>query len=101
MTTDPQVTAWLDQEDARLARAATSCPASCWRSATGAGRLVVETIPNPGDVVLAADRHGQRPPGVSVGARQLTWSHDGGQFPWDPGHPCRPGCRPCPGAWRA
>jgi hypothetical protein len=65
------------------------------------GPVVVEELPNPGEVVLGANRYYQRPAEVSVPAYQLTWAHPGGGFPWDPGYSCGPGCQPRPGLWRA
>jgi hypothetical protein len=65
------------------------------------GRLVVELLPNPGEVVLGANRFYARPPEHSVPAYQLTWPHRDGTFPWDPGYPCGPECQPRPGTWRA
>jgi hypothetical protein len=65
------------------------------------GRLVVELLPNPGEVVLAANRFYQRPAEYSVPAYQLTWAHTGGVFPWDDDYPCGPECQPRPGTWRA
>jgi len=63
--------------------------------------LVVETLPDPGDVVHGANRHYRRPDTASVPAFQLTWQHADGTFPWDPGYPCGPECQPRPGTWRA
>jgi hypothetical protein len=65
------------------------------------GPVVVEMLPNAGEVVLAANRHYQRPADVSVPAYQLTWAHPEGGFPWDAGYPCPPSCQPRPGTWRA
>jgi hypothetical protein len=65
------------------------------------GRIVVEQLPNPGEVVLGANRFYERPAEFSVPAYQLTWSHADGTFPWDPGYPCGPECQPRPGTWRA
>jgi uncharacterized protein DUF4262 len=160
MTTDPQTTAWLDQEDAHLAQVirgsrwavqyvgpgeAPDEPAFGYTvglfglghpelvvvglgpdAAHGlldevagmvadgrdlvpgfvspggwAGRLFVEACPNPGEVLFAANRFYRRPAEYSVPAFQLTWPHADGSFPWDPGHPCGPGCQPRPGTWRA
>jgi hypothetical protein len=67
----------------------------------GAGPLVVEECPNPGEVLLGANRFYQRPPEYSVAAFQLTWCHDDGLFPWDAGYGCGPRCQPRPGTWRA
>jgi Domain of unknown function (DUF4262) len=65
------------------------------------GRLVVEHLPNPGDVVLAANRFYERPAEYSVPAYQLTWAHGGELFPWDEDYPCGPECQPRPGTWQA
>ena len=65
------------------------------------GRLVAEQLPNPGEVVLAANRFYERPAEVSVPAYQLTWCHRDGLFPWDDGYACGPECQPRPGSWRA
>lgn len=65
------------------------------------GRLVVEQLPNSGEVVLAANRFYERPAEYSVPAYQLTWSHRDGLFPWDEGYSCGPECQPRPGTWRA
>lgn len=63
--------------------------------------LFVEELPNPGDVLFAANRHYRRPEELSVPAYQLVWQHHDGTFPWDPGYPCGPECQPRPGTWRA
>jgi hypothetical protein len=65
------------------------------------GRVVVEHLPNPGDVVLAANRFYQRPAEYSVPAYQLTWAHGDGLFPWDEDYRCGPECQPRPGTWQA
>ena len=71
------------------------------RVATAARRVVVEELPNPGEVVLGANRFYERPAEFSVPAYQLTWAHADGSFPWDDGYPCGPECQPRPGTWRA
>jgi hypothetical protein len=161
MTTDPQTTAWLDQEDAHLAQTIRAhrwavqyvgagnapdepafgytiglfglghpelvvvglgpqathgvldqvaglvaggrdlVPGELLPVEDTAARLLVEVVPNPGEVVLGANRHYQRPAEISVAALQLTWSDAEGRFPWDPGHRCAAGSQPRPGAWRA
>ncbi|MCV2491566.1 DUF4262 domain-containing protein [Geodermatophilus sp. YIM 151500] len=161
MTTDPQIQAWLDQEDAHLAQVIRTSRFAVQYVGAGDGpdepsfgytiglfglghaelvvvgldcgsthgvldrvaggvadgrdlvpgellvlddrgiRLFVEECPNPGDVVLAANRFYQRPSVVSVPAFQLTWTHGEGAFPWEAGYPCGPDCQPRPGAWRA
>jgi hypothetical protein len=160
MTTDPQTIAWLDQEDAHLARLIRSHRFAVQFVGAGdqpdepafgytiglfglghpelvvagldhgstqelldrathlvidgrdllAGEMLrwaahdpvhVAASPNPGDVVLGANRFYQRPAEVSVPAYQLIWAHPGGLFPWDAGYPCPPSCQPLPGTWRA
>jgi len=63
--------------------------------------VFVEDVPNPGEVVLGANRFYQRPAEVSVPAYQLTWAHANGVYPWDDDYPCGPDCQPRPGTWRA
>jgi hypothetical protein len=65
------------------------------------GGLMVEQLPNPGEVLFAANRFYRRPDEYSVPAYQLTWPHADGRFPWDEGYPCGPECQPRPGTWRA
>ncbi len=160
MTTDPQTTAWLDQEDARLAAVIRRArfavqyvgpgdlpdePAFGYTiglfglghpelvvvglGATAAHRLldavaagvvggrslvpgellegpgradlVVEECPNPGEVLLGANRWYRRPPEYSVPALQLTWASPPGCFPWDPGYAYGPDVQPRPGEWQA
>ena len=161
MTTDPQITAWLDQEDAHLAElirahrwavqyvgagddpgepafgytiglfglghpelivvglgAETThgildrvagmvangrdlVPGELLTWDDWEGRLFVEECPNPGEVVLGANRWYQRPEEYSVPALQLAWTHREGTLPWEAGYPCVPECQPRPGTWRA
>jgi hypothetical protein len=161
MTTDPQITAWLDQEDAHTAQiirahgwavqhvgpgdepgqpafgytiglfglghpelvvVGLGCenthatlqrvagmvragrdlvPGELLTFDDWAGRLVPEECPNPGDVVLGANRFYLRPTEHSVPALQLAWTHRDGTFPWDPDYPCGPECQPRPGTWSA
>jgi hypothetical protein len=161
MTTDPQITAWLDQEDAHTAQTVRAhgwavqyvgpgddpgepafgytiglfglghpelvvvgvdcepayailqrvaglvrdgrdlVPGELLTFGDRARQLVPEVCPNPGDVVLAANRFYRRPPEHSVPALQLAWCHRDGSFPWDPGWPCDAECQPRPGTWSA
>lgn len=59
-------------------------------------RFLVERHPDPGSILLGANRHYQRPPQASVPAYQLTWDADGA-FPWEPGYPHPPERQPRPG----
>jgi Domain of unknown function (DUF4262) len=63
--------------------------------------LVVEVLPNAGEVLFVANRHYRRPDEHSVPAFQLTWQHRDGTFPWDADYRCGPECQPRPGTWRA
>jgi hypothetical protein len=63
--------------------------------------VVVEEMPNPGEVVLAANRFYERPAEYSVLAYQLTWARPGHGFPWDEGYAGGVGIQPRPGTWRA
>jgi hypothetical protein len=64
-------------------------------------RLVVEELPNPGEVVLVANRFYARPAEYSVPAYQLTWALPGRCFPWEGAGPGDPDVQPRPGTWRA
>jgi hypothetical protein len=161
MTTDPQMTAWLDQEDAHLAQTIRThrwavqyvaggetsdeppfgytvglfgmghpelavvglgydlagdmlntvgamvrdgdqlVPGQVLEDDDGTPVITVEELPNPGDVLFAANRFYGRPDEFSVPAFQLIWALDGGIFPWDEGYPHDPDCQPLPGTWHA
>lgn len=60
-------------------------------------RLLVEMLPNPGEILYGANRHYQRPAEASVPAYQLTWDVEGA-FPWDPGYPYGELKQPRPGS---
>jgi prevent-host-death family protein len=62
-------------------------------------RLVVEPVPNPGDIVFAANRHCQRPSEVSVPLLQLTWDDRQGKLPWDDGYSVPIEVQPRPGTF--
>lgn len=62
--------------------------------------LLVEQLPNPGEIVLQANHFYQRPPSASVPALQLTWEV-GGAFPMDRGYPLGPHVQPRPGLFSA
>lgn len=64
-------------------------------------RIVVEEVPNPGEIVFGANRHYQRPDEASVPVLQLTWDDKNGRFPWDDGYSVPPGVQPRPGSFRA
>ncbi|MCW2700506.1 MAG: hypothetical protein JWQ45_2041 [Blastococcus sp.] len=64
-------------------------------------RVVVEELPNPGEVVLVANRFYERPAEYSVPAYQLTWALPDHCFPWEGSGPGAPEVQPRPGMWRA
>jgi hypothetical protein len=63
-------------------------------------RVIPELLPNPGEIVLEANRFYRRPPEHSVPALQLGYDDRDGRFPWEEGH-LRPDLQPRPGTWRA
>jgi Domain of unknown function (DUF4262) len=63
-------------------------------------RIIVEPVPNPGQIVLAANRHCQRPPEASVPVYQLTYDDPAGRFPWEADY-AGPEVQPRPGRFRA
>lgn len=64
-------------------------------------RVFVEQSPNPGEIVLAANLHYQRPAEFSVPVLQLTTDDVLGNFPWDPGYSVDPWRQPRPGTFSA
>src|SRR5438477_6580242 len=64
-------------------------------------RIVVQELPNPGEILFAANRHYQRPAEASVPAYQLTYDDKWGRFPWDDGYANSPEVQPRPGTWTA
>lgn len=64
-------------------------------------RIVVEEVPNPGEIAFAANRFYQRPREYSVPLLQLTYDDVHGRFPWEDGY-CNPAwVQPRPGELRA
>lgn len=64
-------------------------------------RVTVEAVPNPGEIVFAANRFYERPREYSVPLLQLTYDDERGRFPWDAGCAEPAGVQPRPGQWRA
>jgi len=63
-------------------------------------RVRAEVLPNPEELVFAANRFYQRPDEASVPALQLTWDI-GGAFPDEPGYSKPAWLQPKPGEFRA
>lgn len=64
-------------------------------------RILVEDVPNPGDIVFGANRHYQRPREASAPVLQLTWDDRNGRFPWEDGYSVPAKVQPRPGTFRA
>lgn len=63
-------------------------------------KMLVEDVPNPGDIIFGANRHYWRPAECSVPALQLTYTDSRGNFPWDSDYRSRTP-QPRPGSFRA
>ena len=63
--------------------------------------FVTEAIPNPAEIVFAANRFYQRPDEASVPVLQLTYPDEAGRFPWDAGYSLPAWRQPRPGSFRA
>ena len=64
-------------------------------------RVVTEQVPNPGEVVVVANRFYVRPPADSVPVLQLSYDDPDGHFPWQPGYSEAAGRQPRPGTFWA
>ena len=60
--------------------------------------IVIEHVPNPGEIVLTANDYYRRPPEVSVPVVQVTYCDDQSRFPWEAD--CHSD-QPRPGSFRA
>lgn len=63
--------------------------------------LLIEAVPNPGEIFFAANGFYERPPEFSVLGLQLTWSDEAGRFAWEDGSLLDPADQPRPGEFRA
>nr|WP_274635704.1 DUF4262 domain-containing protein [Microbacterium bovistercoris] len=64
-------------------------------------RALVEPVPNPGEIVFAANRFYQRPSEASVPVYQLTLDDQDGRFPGQDGYARPAWVQPRPGEFRA
>ena len=62
--------------------------------------MVSEVLPNPGEILMTANRYYQRPAEASVPALQLSYDDKAGRFPWEEGY-AAPDMQPRPGTWSA
>ena len=63
-------------------------------------KIIPENVPNPGEIVLSANRFYQRPAEFSVPALQLSYDDKAGRFPWEPDY-AAPDMQPRPGTFRS
>jgi hypothetical protein len=63
--------------------------------------LLVEPLPNPGEILFAANEFYGRPSFASVDALQLSWPDALGRYPGDPGCVGPAARQPRPGTFRA
>jgi hypothetical protein len=63
-------------------------------------RIMVEQVPNPGEIVFSANRFYQRPAEASVPVLQLSYDDLAGRFPWEPDYTA-PLMQPRPGTFLA
>ncbi len=63
-------------------------------------RIIPETVPNPGEIVLEANRYYQRPAEASVSVLQLSYDDNEGRFPWEENY-ATPEMQPRPGTFKA
>ncbi|MBS1672402.1 MAG: DUF4262 domain-containing protein [Actinobacteria bacterium] len=64
-------------------------------------RVAVEVLPNPAQILFAANSYYQRPDEASVPAYQLSYDDRDGRFPWDAGYDVPAWIQPRPGEFRA
>lgn len=65
------------------------------------GRLLVQSLPNPADILVQADNYYRRPDEGSVEALQLSWCDPMGRWPGEPGCATPASAQPHPGSFRA
>jgi Domain of unknown function (DUF4262) len=64
-------------------------------------RILVEEVPNPGQILYQANAYYERSALQSVPALHLTWTDGLGRFPWDDGYALAAGHQPRPGTFQA
>ena len=90
----------LDALGERIRAGADIVPGELITSEDWQRRIIAEQVPNPGEIVFAANRHYWRPPEHSVPVLQPSDDDEAGRFPWEPGH-AEPATQPRPGTFRA
>jgi hypothetical protein len=69
--------------------------------APGGRRVLVEAVPNPGEIAFAANEFFRRPREASVALLQLSYADERGRFPDHPQYSLAAGVQPRPGRFRA
>lgn len=64
-------------------------------------RVTIEVVPNPAQILFAANSFYQRPDEASVPAYQLTYDDQQGRFPWDDDYSTPSWIQPRPGEFTA
>ena len=99
---DPRTTGLLLNDVATRVRAGEDLVPDQLLTFDGWGhRVIVQPVPNPGDIVFAANRFYQRPDAHSVPVLQLTYDDRDGRFPWEDGYSNAVWIQPRPGDFRA
>jgi hypothetical protein len=102
LSTSMRRAGWLLNHLARRIRAGENLmPGSLLSFPDWPRRVTVEQLPNPGEIVVAANRHYQRPAEASAPAYQLTYDDSRGRFPWDAGYDDASHPQPRPGSWQS
>ncbi|HWH98347.1 MAG TPA: DUF4262 domain-containing protein [Pseudolysinimonas sp.] len=91
----------LNEVAGRVRSGADLVPGEILEFAQWPHRVLVEEVPNPGDILFAANGFYDRPPGVSVPALQLTYDDRAGRFPTDEGYDIPSWVQPRPGEFSA
>ncbi|MGH8928618.1 MAG: DUF4262 domain-containing protein [Acidimicrobiia bacterium] len=84
----------------RIRKGETLLPGQLLTFAEWSHRVIPEPVPNPGEIVLGANRYYQRPPEYSVPVLQLSYDDASGRFPWEEGYEV-PELQPRPGTFAA
>ena len=91
----------LNELSARVRDGADLAPGEHLTVGDGTWHVRVEAVPNPGSIVLAANRFYQRPDEASVPVLQLSYADDDGRFPGEAGYAEAPWVQPRPGEFTA
>ncbi|GAA3770006.1 hypothetical protein GCM10022240_22890 [Microbacterium kribbense] len=91
----------LNDVSARIRDGSDLVPGEILTFADRPHRVLIEAVPNPGEIAFTANRFYQRPDEYSVPVYQLTIDDEGGRFPGEPGYSRPAWLQPRPGEFRA